>query len=214
MDHRWHKVHWGAGQQRQRTSAANWQMPVKWEREHKAFAVIHGRRRRVFCASLADVFDNEAPEQWRKELFSLIAATPHLDWLLLTKRIGNAEKMMNWDFWHPNIWLGATVVNQEEADRDIPKLLRVPVRVRWLSMEPLLGPVSLRGHFDGLHWVVVGGESGNQPRLMAAPWARDLQNQCAIAGVPYFFKQWGGTAKDKGGCVLGDGEAKAWPVAA
>jgi protein gp37 len=108
----------------------------------------------VFCASLADVFDNAVPEQWRADLFRLIAQTPNLDWLLLTKRIGNAEKMMreSCGFYEPNpgcytpwsnVWLGATISSQKEADRDIPKLLHVPAAKRFLSMEPLLGPVDL-----------------------------------------------------------------------
>src|SRR5690606_19002253 len=117
-------------------------------------------RRRVFCASLADVFDNEVDPAWRADLLMLIRATPHLDWLLLTKRVGNVmpmlreaeallhaqERLDGWEWLHDwtcgspprNVWLGATVVNQAEADRDIPKLLEVPARVRWLSMEPLL----------------------------------------------------------------------------
>lgn len=141
--------------QRRRTSEANWKLPLKWN----AQAAREGRRFRVFCASLADVFDNQVPEPWRWDLFRLIAATPHLDWLLLTKRIGNAREMLNsaaaavagefvgateWDRhqW-PNVWLGATVVNQAEADRDIPKLLATPARVRFLSIEPMLGPIDL-----------------------------------------------------------------------
>jgi protein gp37 len=110
---------------------------------------IKPRRPRVFCSSLADVFDNDAPEQWRVDLFRLIEDTPHLDWLLLTKRIGNAGRMMYMARGRerpilPNVLIGATVVNQEEADRDIPKLLAVPAAKRFLSMEPLLGPVDLR----------------------------------------------------------------------
>ena len=137
-------VEWGSGQPRRRTSDANWLMPLKWNRE----AERTGVRPRVFCASLADVFDNAVDPQWREDLFDLIAATPNLDWLLLTKRIGNVGNMLpvpfDFDKHFPNVWLGATVVNQEEADRDIPKLLDVPARVRFLSMEPLLGPVDLR----------------------------------------------------------------------
>ena len=123
-------VKWGSGQPRRRTSDANWRMPLKWNRE----AERTGVRPRVFCASLADVFDNEVDPAWRADLFKLIADTPNLDWLLLTKRIGNAQRMigealtimseagkpMNRWPW-PNVWLSATVVNQEEADRDIPK---------------------------------------------------------------------------------------------
>ena len=145
-------VKWGSGQPRRRTSDANWRMPLKWNRE----AERTGVRPRVFCASLADVFDNEVDPAWRADLFKLIADTPNLDWLLLTKRIGNARRMigealtimseagkpMNRWPW-PNVWLGATVVNQEEADRDIPKLLAVPAAKRFLSIEPMLGPMNL-----------------------------------------------------------------------
>ena len=152
---------WGPGAARLRTNIANWRKPIKWQANAAAFHAEHGRRQRVFCASLADVFDNEAPAQWRLDLFKLIAATPDLDWLLLTKRIGNAKTMMDEVAraqpipgrrtdqdplsWQPmdNVWIGATITSQAEADRDIPKLLAVPARVRFLSMEPLLGSVEL-----------------------------------------------------------------------
>ena len=113
MDKRWKRVQWGSGQPRERTSAANWKQPLLWEREHEAFMLMHGRRRRVFCASLADVFDNEAPPQWRGELWALVKATPHLDWLILTKRVGNVQSMAPADGLPPNVWLGATMVNQK-----------------------------------------------------------------------------------------------------
>jgi protein gp37 len=150
-------VNWGPGAPRRRTSPANWRKPLGWNAAHAEFFARHGRRQRVFCASLADVFDNAVDPQWRVDLFELIEDTPNLDWLLLTKRIGNATVMISdtllrmrdleslrgqqWPW--PNVWLGATIVNQAEADRDIPKLLDVPARVRFLSMEPLLGPVDL-----------------------------------------------------------------------
>ncbi len=151
-------VNWGHGAPRRRTSPANWRKPLAWNAAHADFFSTHGRRQRVFCASLADVFDNAIPTRWRQDLMSLIARTPNLDWLLLTKRIGNAARMLEDSSQHdgllmdasdhyrplPNVWIGATVVNQEEADRDIPKLLDTPARIRFLSMEPLLGPVNLR----------------------------------------------------------------------
>lgn len=180
-------------------------------------------RRRVFCASLADVFDNEVPVQWRISLMKLIIDTPNLDWQLLTKRIGNAAGMLETAFravrhgregWAdnvlPNVWLGATVCTQDEADRDIPKLLSTPAAVRFLSVEPMLGPIDLKlmqyedsnerdgnGRIiantrrRGLHWVICGGESGPRARPMHPHWARDLRDQCAAAGVPFLFKQWG-----------------------
>ena len=225
-------INFGPGAPRRRTSAANWALPKRWNAQADAFMAQHGRRQRVFCASLADVFDNAVPVQWRIELMRLIVETPNLDWLLLTKRIGNAAEMLDVAFravhaqrerWAdnipPHVWIGATIVNQAEADRDIPKLLDVPARVRFLSMEPLLGPVDLthievfggdaeiyplKGTTDcvddegaptddvpALDWVIVGGESGPGARPMHPDWARSLRDQCEAAGVPFLFKQWG-----------------------
>jgi len=201
-------VSWGAGQPRHRTSASNWELPKRWQREAAAFQAQHGRRRRVFCASLADVFDNEVPDAWRMDLFKVIADTPDLDWLLLTKRIGNVPKHLQndglaFDIIGRNVWLGITVVNQAEVDRDVPKLLRVPAAVRFLSVEPMLGPISFEGLFasdrvndgtntlEALDWVICGGESGTKARPMHPDWARSLRDQCAAAGVPFLFKQHG-----------------------
>lgn len=213
---------WGPHGQRQRTSAHNWKQPLAWNAAADAFEAEHGRRRRVFCASLADVFDNAVPPVWRSDLFKLIGETPRLDWLLLTKRIGNAFAMMpfGWqDFGTPpNVWIGATVVDQAEADRDIPKLLETPAAVRFLSIEPMLGPISFEGIFSMPHnpadgtnalevidWVICGGESGHNARPMHPDWARSLRDQCAAAGTPFLFKQWGEW--------LPEGQHAAHPVA-
>ncbi|MGI0509100.1 phage Gp37/Gp68 family protein [Burkholderia sp. ZZQ-2] len=230
-------VNWGPGAPRRRTSAANWRKPLAWNAAHADFFAEHGRRQRVFCASLADVFDNAVHPMWRADLFELIKRTPNLDWLLLTKRIGNAREMIqasveclmdaDRDWPWPNVWLGATIVNQAEADRDIPKLLEVPARVRFLSMEPLLGPVDLtsipwRGHRvsalqgwssteHGLHWVIVGGESGAGARPMHPDWARSLRDQCAAAGVPFLFKQHGEWAPGSGD--FGEGRIETAAIA-
>jgi protein gp37 len=223
MDTRLNVVHWGAGQPRKRTSAANWKLPIKWNAEPfyecpdcgmrgdaktmgddpkacKHLNAYHVRRR-VFCASLADVFDNEVDPQWRADLFSLIQRTPALDWLLLTKRIGNVQALLPNQVvggaLPNNVWLGISVVNQAEADRDIPKLLATPAAVRFLSMEPLLGQVDLdrvylnTEHAEWVDWVIVGGESGHKARPMHPDWVRSLRDQCASAGVPFLFKQWG-----------------------
>jgi protein gp37 len=190
------RVQWG-DHDRIRTTVGYWRQPLIWDRN----AQKSGVRARVFCASLADVFDNTVPEDWRIDLFELIDRTPSLDWLLLTKRIGNVRSMvpMRAGSMYRNIWLGATVVNQEEANRDVPKLLDVPARIRFLSMEPLLGPVNLswtdRG--DGmlvqrmapLDWVIVGGESGAGARPMDGAWVYDLRRQCKEGGVAFFMKQ-------------------------
>jgi protein gp37 len=198
---RYGTVEWGAGKPRKRTSESNWRQPLKWNAE----AYASGTRSRVFCASLADVFDNEVPEEWRCDLWTLIKNTPHLDWLLLTKRIGNVPKMLPawWSIpeMRGHVGLGISVVNQEEADRDIPKFLQVPAFVRFLSMEPLLGPVDISlylasgylepPHTDIINWVIVGGESGSGARPMHPAWARSLRDQCVGAGVAFHFKQHG-----------------------
>lgn len=169
-------VAWGAGEPRRRTSEANWALPERWERQHAEFEAKHGRRRRVFCASLADVFDNEVPAEWRSNLFELIRTTPHLDWLLLTKRPQNIVRMVRSDgsiagngtrYLPDNAWLGTTAEDQKRADMNVPALLRcraeLGARVLFLSIEPMLGPVDLtditlrRGtgdeeHFDALHF--------------------------------------------------------------
>lgn len=139
-------VNWGPGAPRRRTSASNWQKPVTWNAKHEEFFAQNGRRRRVFCSSLADWADNAVPAQWRFDLADVILKTTSIDWLLLTKRIGNAAAMLAEMFpagIPSNVWVGATICNQEEADRDIPKLLAVPAAKRFLSMEPLLGPVDI-----------------------------------------------------------------------
>lgn len=210
-------VNWGPGAPRRRTSPATWAMPRRWNAQADAFMAQHGRRQRVFCASLADVFDNAVDPQWRADLFTLIHQTPNLDWLLLTKRICNVQPMLA-ELAHgndhdlsllemmplPNVWIGATITSQAEADRDIPKLLAVPAAKRFLSMEPLLGPVSFEGMFanpsniaDGtnaleeLDWVIVGGESGPGARPMHPDWALSLRDQCEAVGTAFMFKQWG-----------------------
>lgn len=163
-------TNWGPGAPRRRTSAANWRKPLQWDREQAAAKAERPNSHTpippvfVFCASLADVFDNAVPVPWRRDLFDLIQRTPNLTWLLLTKRPGNviamakalaeedlgryADDLGVRSWWPRNAALGCTVVNQEEADRDVPKLLDAKARLNpafaFLSMEPLLGPVDLR----------------------------------------------------------------------
>ena len=207
-------VKWGNAQPRHKTSETNWKQPLKWDKEAQCLGI----RYRVFCASLADVFDNEVPPEWREELFKLIADTPNLDWLIVTKRIGNVDSMIK-SFNKPclfyeRIWLLATICNQQEADRDIPKLLKLPFGIRGLSMEPLLGPVEIsqwlkprsQTNQDGYHgdhapgwttdtntldWIIVGGESGPHARPMQHQWVTDLRDECQTKHILFFFKQWG-----------------------
>jgi len=201
MDSRYGRVRWGAGEDRSRTAASTWRMPRKWDNQ----AAAAGVRPFVFCASLADVFDNEVDERWRHDLFALIEATPHLVWLLLTKRIGNALKMTDPARGNPllpkNVALGATMANQEEYDRDRMKLAEVKRACEPLftfgSFEPLLGPVILDSNAPD--WIIVGGESGSNARPMALDWARSLKRQADDFGRVFNFKQAGGRTADKGG---------------
>lgn len=199
------------------TTEANRKQALKWQRNAPAFFAEHGHRQRVFVNSLSDWADNQVPQEWRESLFAMIRSTPDLDYLLLTKRIGNALKMLpaDWGDGYANVWLGATIANQAEADRDIPKLLATPARIRFLSCEPLLGPINLNfvrmpgaGFVSAVHgelhnglepdglapsvdWVIAGGESGIRARQWDIAWARSLRDQCAAAGVPFHWKQHG-----------------------
>lgn len=201
-------VEWGPGKDRRRTSEANWRKPIKWNRE----TPDQGARQRVFCASLADVFDNAAPDEWRADLWSLIRETPNLDWLLLTKRPQNLAVMLpdDWGDGYVNVWLGTTVENQTEADRRVPLLLRAPAAVHFLSCEPLLGPLDLRSSGwltqflprtadaalpSRVDWVIAGGESGPGYRAADPDWFRSLRDQCSATGARFLFKQWSGPSQ-------------------
>jgi protein gp37 len=204
---------WGPHAARRRTSAAYWRQPLKWNREAEAA----GTRPFVFCASLADVFDNQVPDDWRQDLWDLIAETPNLVWLLLTKRPQNVRRLtpvrrvrmggvtVAQQYWPANAALGVTVVNQDEAERNVPILLSTPGPLfRFVSCEPLLGPIRMDGWLRSkpnrvtLDWVITGGESGAKARPSHPDWHRSLRDQCDAAGVPYLFKQWGEWAANLG----------------
>lgn len=191
-------------------------LPFKWQAAAADFHARQGRRQRVFVNSLSDFFDNKAPQSWRDSFFATARATPGVIYMLLTKRIGNAKRMLpaDWGDGYENIWLGSTVIDQEEADRDIPKLLGTPARVRFLSCEPLLGPIDLRlewlspfketdaslNRTARIDWVIAGGESGGLARPSHPQWFRDLRDQCVAAGIAFFMKQMGGV-RDKRGAL-------------
>lgn len=192
MDTRYGKTKWGPRGLRVIKAESGWREPLKWNRD----AASKGERARVFCASLADVFewnDTMPKEAWaavcaaRERLFNLIDETPWLDWLLLTKRPENIRKAMP----SPplNVWLGTSVGNANAKHR-IDTLRNTPASVRFLSCEPLIGPLG-KLNLDGIHWVIAGGESGPHARPMHPEWAREIRDQCQAAGVAFFFKQWG-----------------------
>ena len=252
MDHRYHKVQWGPHGTRVLTSDANWRKPLQWERE----AVKNRTRYRVFCDSLADVFedwrgpiyDNARTQlfrhvsdecgwvgvsqsipsgdlvcskcgSWcnpvtmqdvRDRLFALIDKTPHLDWLLLTKRPENIRQMWPKDFDYDlspprakiefsprrqNVWLGTSIENQEWAERRIPQLAQCGSLCSFLfvSAEPLVGPIDLTKIPEAkrLSWVITGGESGPHARPADPDWFRSLRDQCRDSKTAFHFKQWG-----------------------
>lgn len=214
VDKRYGRVEWGAGNDRVRTSHGNWRKPLQWERE----AVKTGVKPYVFCASLADVFDNEIDERWRRDLFALIEATPNLVWLLLTKRIGNVLKMTDPARGHPllprNAAIGATIVNQEEYDRDRMKLWDVKQNLEPLftfgSFEPLLGRIIMDKYAPD--WVIVGGETdqgGHRARFTDTDWMRSLRDQSWRLERAFFMKQM--TNK---GAIPDDLLLRQWPKAA
>ena len=175
LDVRWfRRAHWGPRAPRRHFGAAHWREPLRWN----CSALVEGRRHRVFCASMADVFDNEVEQAARDRLWRLIRHTPNLDWVVLTKthrqRAGDAAGRLCAGY--PNVWLLVSV-DQAGLDRDVPKLLEIPAVVRGLSIQPQLAPVRL-GKFAGLlQWVINGGESevpGARPFHLE--WARSLSS--------------------------------------
>lgn len=187
---RWGRVEWGPGGKRRRV-LSTWNEPYKWHRE----ALKTGKKARVFCASLADIFDDHPSIQpeWRAHVWKVIRETPCLDWLLLTKRPENFAKFLpdDWGEGYPNVCLMVTVENQEYAERRIPTLLQTPARRRGLSVEPLIGPVYLSPWIDQIDWVIAGGESHTGARPMNPNWVREIRDLCDHHHTPFLFKQWG-----------------------
>jgi protein gp37 len=210
LDKRTGGNHWDGDTLPRQTGPQGRRNVRKWQKEAEAT----GTRPRVFCASMADVFDNRVPQEWRDEVFQLIRETPNLDWIIVTKRIGNVAKMLpeDWgtDGYH-NVCFLITVVNQDEANRDIPKLLKTPAYRRGVSVEPLLGPVTFNLDYGSwplnaligvtqntvsdnypipsLDWVIVGAESGHGARPMDEDWVRSIRDECFAARTPFFYKQ-------------------------
>lgn len=194
---------WGGDDTPRRFFSENhWSEPYRWNRQ----AESAGERRRVFCASMSDVFEDRRDlDPWRSRLWPIIAETPWLDWLLLTKRPEHVERLVPWQGdWPDNVWLGTTVENQEYANMRVPIIAKLPAAVRFVSCEPLLGALDLSawltrpGEKCGINWVIAGGESGPRSRPMNPLWAEELRDQCIRSDVPFHFKQWGhwGPASD------------------
>lgn len=187
---------WGPGTTRKRTKTDYWKKPLHWNAE----AQRSGYRMRVFCASMADVFDGEVTSEWRADLFELIRQTPNLDWLLLTKRPHLIEEQLKeiavWDSlpWR-QIWFGSTMEDQRCFDERWPHLRRIPSVVRFISYEPAIGEVALPENVQGeLDWMIAGGETStrrNESRPSDSAWFRSVRDQCNDLGICFHFKQWG-----------------------
>jgi protein gp37 len=204
---------WGKTKPRKEMSEHYWNDPVRWNRKAEA----EGRRHRVFCSSMADVFEDH-PDlvAARERLWKVIAVTPALDWMLLTKRPENMNRFAPQEWasgWPSNVWAGTTVGTQEWAQKRCPILREVPARVRWLSVEPLFEALDLGPWMDWISWVIVGGESGRRgARIMEPEWVTSLIRQCGDHKVPFFFKQKGTVLSRRMGCKAEKGDDPAeWP---
>ncbi len=183
-DKRFHRVKWGKGQPRRLNSEAKWRDPPSWNRKCEKYGV----RARVFCASLADVFDAEVDYSWKARLWELIGETPHLDWLLLTKRPESIRGDDPWgNSWPENVWIGTSVENQFYADLRLPILAELPAKNRFVSAEPLLGDFQIKPEHR-IDWLIVGGESGAGWRPMDMEHVRSLRDQCIAQNTAFFLR--------------------------
>lgn len=185
---------------RKRTGKGVWSNPAKWNRE----AISDGRPHRVFCASLADVFEDAlGPNEWRPDLWDVIHATKWLDWQILTKRPENIAKMLpdNWGAGWPNVWLGTSIEDNRVAERSTI-LTAVPAYNHFVSYEPAIGPGDQIA-LEGVEWLICGGESGPGHRRMDLAWAHEMRERCAESNVAFFFKQDSGYKTEMGIDALG-----------
>lgn len=189
---RWGHSIWGKDAPRRFFTDKHWRDPLKWNDKAKE----DGKPALVFCASMADVFeDRKDLKEPRKRLWHLIRETPYLRWMLLTKRPENIMQMIPYA-WHrdpePTVWFGTTAENQRRLDERMAFLGAVPSAVRWISYEPALGEVDIKEWRHLINWMIIGGESGSGARPMELDWARALLSQCRKYDVAYFMKQLGG----------------------
>ena len=208
LDRRTGGNYFGVGTKPRLTKEENRNKPYKWNRE----AEIAGKRMHIFCGSMMDFFDKNAPTGAREALWSKIRETSWLDWQILTKRTANIPKMLppDWGDGYSNVWLGATCEDRRSGLRRLDQLRDIPANIRFLSIEPLLedlGDLDLRG----IRWVIIGGESGGGFRKMEKSWVNNVICQCREQNVALFFKQWGGKSPGAGGCLIDGIEIKEWP---
>jgi protein gp37 len=160
------------------------------------------RGRLIFVNSMSDLFHDGVPDEYIVRVFDVMRECPQHQFQVLTKRAERMDALASRLLPSQNVWLGVSVENAAQIWR-VEHLLRIPSQVRFLSVEPLLGPIP-RLPLNGIAWVIVGGESGHGARPMEAKWVRNIRDQCRREGVPFFFKQWGGVQKSKHGRTLDD----------
>ncbi len=206
LNHRWGNDNWGKGKPRRVTSDANWKQPLRWDKQ----ATAAGEKHMVFCASLADVMDDEAPIGARERLWELISNTPNLIWQLLTKRPQRYARYLPSVFRHNNVWLGTTAENQHYYDIRFPYLREAASArglITFVSYEPALGPLTLKsnvidGHFPVPDQLICGGESGHERRPMEVSWAENIKKECEIYGVKFFMKQLSARTPEQGAALI------------
>ena len=179
------------------------EQPIKWHKPRRIFVCAHG-----------DLFHDAVPFHWIDRVFRVMRSAPRHSFQVLTKRANRMFHYMTpgaghlrWPGHLPNVWLGVSVEDQRCAQHRLRYLVECPAVVRWVSAEPLLGPLDLTPWLDRLDWVVAGGESGPGARPMRAEWVRHLRDQCRAAGVAFYFKQWGGARPKSGGRLL---DGRTW----
>lgn len=165
--------------------------------------------RTVFVNSMSDLFQDAVPVEFIQRVFKTMAASPQHTYQVLTKRAGRLARLAPRLPWPANVWIGVSVEDARVLHR-VDDLRRVPAAVRFLSCEPLIGPL-VNLDLKGIHWVIVGGESGPKARPMREEWAQEIREKCENHGVAFFFKQWGGVRKDKAGRKLNGRTYDAMP---
>lgn len=169
-------------------------LPLRWRKP-----------RTIFVNSMSDLFHDDIPDEYIKRVFDTMAAANWHTFQVLTKRSERLRRLAPSLPWPENVWMGVSVEDRRRTGR-IADLVAVPASVRFLSVEPMLEAIPDLP-LDGIHWVIVGGESGRTPRPIETAWVQDARDQCVRAGVAFFFKQWGGTNKKKAGRVL---DGRVW----
>ncbi len=170
------------------------EVPLRWRKP-----------RMIFVNSMSDLFHKDVPPEFIARCFAVMEEASRHTFQVLTKRPERALELADTLPWPENVWLGTSVESADYAHR-IRTLIKIPAAIRFLSLEPLLGPIP-RLSLTGIDWVIVGGESGPGARPIERAWVRQIRDRCLASGVPFFFKQWGGVQKKRAGSIL---DGRTW----